>query len=107
MTPHITRCIPWLEKGRIDRSTVLKRWGNMLTFIKERIDEEQYVYTLFDVSRFDAYKVNELSVHEHLIYGYNDEKKEIYFCDNICKKNKHKLKMCYNVRKKRVTVSGK
>lgn len=82
-TPHITRSVPWLEKGRIDKDTVLKHWTSFSEFVKECIDKNQYVYSLLDVGKINIYNKINFSPHDPLIYGYDDEKKIFYIKDNL------------------------
>lgn len=80
--PHLLKTIPWIEYGRIDRDVVIRKWLEMSTFIKEMVDAGYYVYSLFDVSKFNTYGRKEFSLHDPLVYGYDDEKEVFYFADN-------------------------
>ena len=80
--PHLLKTIPWIEYGRIDREMAINKWIKMSTFIKEIVDAGYYVYSLFDVSKFNAYGRKGFSLHDPLLYGYDDEKEVFYFADN-------------------------
>lgn len=79
---HLLKTIPWIEYGRIDRDMVINKWIKMSTFIKDMVYAGYYVYTLFDVSKFNAYGRKGFSLHDPLLYGYDDEK-EVFFILNI------------------------
>lgn len=81
-TPHITRSIPWLEKGRIDWKTVLGHWAGVSEFVAEGIRENRYSYMLMDVGKISAYKRECFTLHDPLIYGCNTDEKILYFADN-------------------------
>ena len=81
-TPNLLKTIPWLESGRIDRGVALEKWKNIIDFIRCYIDKEYYIYALFDVCQISTYKSKEFWQHDPVLYGYDDERQEVYFADN-------------------------
>ena len=65
------------------------------TFVKKMIDMSMYVFLYVDVSKINEYNITIPASHEILIYGYNDEKKEIYYGDFPNNPvNKYKFSTC-------------
>lgn len=86
-TPRLMKSIPWLDVEKIDRKFVMDSWNSFTDFIQSAIDHDKYIFTLLDTS-FTYRKINESGshlLHEHLIYGYNNDKKIFYFADNYDK----------------------
>ncbi len=78
---------PWIETIHLERSIGLEVM-NIVELIKTCINHEYYFFSCFNVNQIAAYEATQLSNHEMLIYGYNDEKEEFYFADNY-KKGKY------------------
>jgi len=66
----------------ISRAKFNQHWKDIVSFVKYFIDQRKYVYILTDVSKIKIYHLNAFYIHDPLLYGYDDEKKEIYFTDN-------------------------
>lgn len=83
VTPHMLKSFPWIDVNHIERKIVSDKWENIIEFIKDYIDKQYYIYALFDVSQIDLYQFSKFRTHDPLIYGYNDDKRLIYFADNF------------------------
>lgn len=83
--PSIFTYAPNLFVSRIEREVAVDVKGGILSFIKYQIDRGYYIYTYFAVNRIAAYRCERFQVHDPLIFGYDDEKEEIYFADTYQK----------------------
>lgn len=54
---------------------------SFISLVRHSIDLDMYIFAFFDVSKISQYKQVPSVFHEMFIYGYDDEKKEIYFAD--------------------------
>lgn len=71
---------PWLKFMSIPFGIARKKWSSLLEFVKERIDNEQYLYMVLDHA---IYRGGELPFyHNSLIWGYDDAEEKIYAADN-------------------------
>lgn len=83
-TPKIEKSLPWIEVEKIERLFLHNIFGSCVNFYKNAIDYNKYIFTLLDNyydSNSSAYGKNHF-VHEHFLYGYDDENKLFYFADN-------------------------
>ena len=65
--------------SRIERKMAVTMRNGIVDFIKFAIDNGYYIFMMLEVSQIAAYKG--MRFHEPLLYGYDDEKEEIYFAD--------------------------
>ena len=79
--PEVLEDLPWLEVDHVDRDVILEMM-DIIDFIKKFIDHGYYFYSMLNVSQIAAYQ-NRLYYHQIMIYGYDDEKQEMYFGDNF------------------------
>ena len=71
---------PWIDFNKLPYRMVKDRWGTFLEFVKERISKKQYVYMILNRS---IYRRDETWwFHPVLIWGYDDNKRELYCADN-------------------------
>lgn len=80
--PQIISNLPWLNYNKIDRYIIDSKWEYIIDFIRDTINNDRYIFGLFDVSKIDQYNRKSPSPHEVLIFGFDDDKQEIYFADN-------------------------
>lgn len=71
-----------ITRDIISRELALEAWDGIINFVRSYINHGYYIYGMFDVSQIAAYEKNDYFTHNPLLYGYDDEKKEIYFADN-------------------------
>lgn len=71
---------PWLLTCRYPRQVVKDRWDSLILFLKERIDQNEYVYMVLDRKEYRHRKKS--SFHPTLIYGYDDVEQVLYTADN-------------------------
>ena len=74
---------PSLFTSRIERKMAVAIRNGIINFIKFAIDNDYYIFLMLEVSHIAAYKG--MRFHEPLLYGYDDEKEEIYFADSYMK----------------------
>lgn len=82
VTPYIYTALPCVKMNKLERNIALDLTNGIINFIKYYIDREFYIYAVFDVSQIAAYRCGQFFPHDPLIYGYDDEKEEVYFADN-------------------------
>lgn len=73
-TPNLFTC-------RIERRVALSIKDGIINFLRFMIDNGYYIYTDLNVSKIEAYKDENMEIHDPLLYGYDDELEEIYFID--------------------------
>jgi hypothetical protein len=73
------RC-PYLNIFEIPHEFIKYNNGDYVSFIKYCIDNRMYIYAIIDTSKVKAYK-SPYPSHPVLIYGYDDDLFEFYFCD--------------------------
>lgn len=90
--PKILKSIPWLNIDKINRKIINDTWESFVSFVKVAIDNNMYIFSLLDANYtyLKSGDKNRPFLHEHLIFGYDDEKKIFYFGDN-CKYGKYVL----------------
>lgn len=71
-----------VKRDVVSKELALEAWGGIINFARCYIDHDFYVYGLLDVSQISAYRMQHFFAHSPLLYGYDDEKEEIYFADN-------------------------
>lgn len=71
---------PALQYERLDRKIIVHKWGNYLSFIKDVINEEYYVYLCVKTSCIREYS-HMNAPHDMMIYGYDDDKQIVYAAD--------------------------
>lgn len=81
LIPSIFQYAPNLYVSRIERNVAFGVKTRILDFIKFQIEMGYYIYTYFAVDRIAAYHCEPLQTHDPLIYGYDDEREEIYLAD--------------------------
>lgn len=81
--PSIYTYAPNLFVSRLERNMVRSNGGEIVDFIKFCIENGYYIYTLLDVKKIKAYEQTYFKNHDPLLYGYDDEKREIYFADTF------------------------
>lgn len=85
-TPRLLESLPWLNAERLERQFSVDLCGGSYTdFIISAIKHGKYVFTLLDTYYNKSYPSfgKEHFLHEHLIYGYDEESREFLFADNI------------------------
>lgn len=71
---------PWINFNKLSYKMVRERWGTFLKFVKEQIENEQYVYMILNRS---IYREDEnWWFHPVLIWGYDDANEVLYCADN-------------------------
>lgn len=70
----------WLLMNRYPRNVVKNYWGNELSFVRDRINEGEYVFLVINRKFLDGFY--EDNFHPALIYGFDDDEQCIYFSDN-------------------------
>ena len=65
--------------SRLERKMAVTIKSGILNFIRFAIDNGYYIFMMLEVSHIAAYEW--MRFHEPLLYGYDDEKEEIYFAD--------------------------
>lgn len=81
--PNVIESLPWLSVYKVNRKMINARWGGMVNFLMDAVDQNMYPYFLFDTyydSKFD--KSRKHFLHEHLVYGYDRENKIFLYADN-------------------------
>ena len=81
LIPSIFTFAPNLFVSRIERNIAVDVKQGILNFIKYQIERGYYIYTYLAVNRIAAYQYEQFHAHDPLIFGYDDEKEEIYFAD--------------------------
>ena len=72
---------PNLFTSRIERGVAVNIRNGIINFIRFSIDNGYYIYMELEVEKIAAYANSGLQFHDPLLYGYDDEKEEIYFAD--------------------------
>lgn len=80
MIPSLFTYAPNLFASRLDRKVAFDIKEGVINFLKYQINKGYYIYTCFAVNRINIYQ-NKFRTHDPLIYGYDDEKEEVYFAD--------------------------
>lgn len=80
-TPYLYDNLPCIRRNHIARNIALEQWDGIINFIRYYIDRDYYVYGVFDVSKIAVYSRDHFFSHAPILYGYDDEKEEIYFGD--------------------------
>lgn len=81
LIPSIYNYAPNLFTSRMERKVALGLRNDFINFINYYIDCGNYIYTLLDVKQIAAYRHTFFKLHDPLLYGYDDEKGEVYFAD--------------------------
>lgn len=81
-TPYLYDNLPCIRRNHIARNIALEKWDGVINFIRYYIDRDYYVYGVFDASKIEVYNRDHFFPHSSILYGYDDEKEEIYFGDN-------------------------
>ena len=76
-----TKWCPFLEIYDIPYEVLTKSQYPLISFIKDSIDSNHYVFSLVDVSKINEYGSEKTFYHDFFIYGYDYDKKQIYFAD--------------------------
>ena len=72
---------PNLLTNRVKREVAVSIRNGIINFIRSSIDDGYYIFLELEVGRLAAYKETDFKFHAPLLYGYDDEKEEIYFTD--------------------------
>lgn len=83
--PRLYESLPWLNAERLDRKFAIDLCNHFTDFLLHSINHGKYVYVLLDTyynKNYSTYKMKHL-LHEHLIYGYDKERKVFLFADNL------------------------
>ena len=72
---------PNLFSSRIEREVAVNIRKGIINYIRFAIDNGYYIFMMLEVNQIAAYKDSNMRFHEPLLYGYDDEKDEIYFMD--------------------------
>ena len=72
---------PNLLTSRVEREIAVNCGGGVIEFIKFVINKGYYVYMELDVGKIRAYNGTGMRFHDPLLFGYDDEKEEVYFAD--------------------------
>lgn len=84
--PRLLESLPWLNAERIERKLSMDICsGSYVQFLINAISRGKYIFTLLDTyynHNYSSYQ-KEHYPHEHLIYGYDDEKRIFLFADNF------------------------
>ena len=83
VTPYLGVFFPFIEENYVSREIALQRWDGIIHFIRDYVDHGYCIYALFDVSQIAEYDINFTLCHDMMLYGYDDERKEVYFADNF------------------------
>lgn len=75
--------MPNLHKELVSRRIFYRDWNDIIEFVKYHINRCYYVYILCDAGKLSIWRKNEFFLHDPLIYGYDDEREEIYLTDNF------------------------
>ena len=75
----------WLLTKKIDRDVADSKWGNIINFIIDSINSNNYVHTMLNSSCIPlAPNYNkEHFIHDVLVYGYDLKEEMLYFSDFI------------------------
>lgn len=81
--PNVIESLPWLSVYKVNRRMINDKWGGMINFLIDAVDQDMYPYLLFD-KYYDSKsnKSNKHFLHEHLVYGYDTENKIFLYADN-------------------------
>lgn len=71
---------PIIHCDRIHKDLIKKGWGDMLSFIKDAINLDFYIYLIVKTDCIQAYGSSGYP-HDMLIYGYDDELKIFHIAD--------------------------
>lgn len=71
---------PVVQCERLNRKIAVQKWGDCLSFVKDIINEDYYVYLCVMTDCISAYKQMK-GPHDMMIYGYDDEKQILYIAD--------------------------
>lgn len=71
---------PWFNFMSIPFGLVQDKWSSVLEFVKERIDNEQYLYMVLNRTIYRG--GNSAFYHNVLIWGYDNVEQKIYVADN-------------------------
>lgn len=93
--PRILKALPWLDVEKISRSIVEEICDSITDFIEVAINNNKYIYALFDTFYTYSKDSERHHLHEHLIYGYDGDLQELYFCDNFIYGKYSKGKISY------------
>lgn len=69
-------CCPYIRNNTFNYNYIKEKYGKLATYIKECIDNNEYVYFCLNTSYVSAYdndKYNENRVHDIFVCGYNDD----------------------------------
>ena len=77
---YILDC-PAILFERMGRDLINKGWNNIISFIKDAIDSEYYLYLVVNTGEIEAYGYTPPNPHDMFIYGYDDEQKLVYIAD--------------------------
>jgi len=83
IVPFLANCTTMLS-NRMSRTMVDDNWDTFHDFVISAINDESYVHCLVDMYAIQAYKdeyKKEHITHNIMIYGYDEEEKEVYIAD--------------------------
>lgn len=70
-----------IEASETTYSECLKNWINFMDFCEHCIDRGRYISLMLNVRYISLYKKEDNYEHNPMIYGYDDEKEEVYIAD--------------------------
>ena len=76
---------PAIQYERLDRKIINNKCGDYLSFIKDVINEEYYVYLCVKPSCIRKYSLSN-APYDMMIYGYDDNKQIVYAADFLNRK---------------------
>ena len=80
---------PFLYFKSIPNRLVKMLKFSFIDFVKDCIDNGQYIFLYINPEKISAYNRNQNYYHEMFIYGYDDSKQTIYFTDFPINSNTH------------------
>lgn len=81
--PRLLKSIPWLNAEKMNRIFIMDKWGSITNFIIDAANHGRFVYTMLDIFYDHNYGSPVHWLHEHLFTGYDLERKQFIYYDNI------------------------
>lgn len=81
--PNVIESFPWLSVYKVNREMINEKWGGMVPFLIDSVNQEMYPYFLFD-KYYESHLPKSIKhfLHEHLVYGYDEKNKLFLYADN-------------------------
>ncbi|MHC1748516.1 MAG: hypothetical protein AB9856_09070 [Cellulosilyticaceae bacterium] len=80
---ELTTC-PWILFERISRKDVIEKWGGIINFITEQINQGKYIGLTIDPSKISNYRIG-TKRHNLFIYGFDNFLQTAYTADHFRK----------------------